>query len=279
MKRAGRKGEGKFERISWDEALETIPARLKAIAKENPEEILPYSYAGTMGLLQGGSMDRRFFHRLGASLLDRTICSTAGMFGMRYTVGASVGTNPETVDQAKYILIWGSNIITSNIHLWRYMLKARSRGAKIVTIDPLRTRTGDQSDEHIPIMPGTDGALALGMMHVIIRDGLQDQDYIDRYTIGFDALKRRVEEYPPSRVSEITGVSETTIERFTREYATHSPGFIRVNYGLQRHAGGGMAGRNIFFLTALLRSGAFPGGRAGLGYYGRFQYNHSGPEA
>ena len=278
MKRAGRKGEGKFERISWDEALETITARLKAITEQNPQSILPYSYAGTMGLLQGGSMDRRFFHRLGASLLDRTICSTAGMFGMRYTVGASVGTNPETVDQTKYILIWGSNIITSNIHLWRYMLKARSRGAKIVTIDPLRTRTGDQSDEHIPIMPGTDGALALGMMHVIIRDGLQDQDYIDRYTIGFDALKRRVEEYPPSRVSEITGVSETTIERFTREYATHSPGFIRVNYGLQRHAGGGMAVRNIFCLPALIGSWRYPGGGAVLSTSGFFKYNYAALE-
>src|SRR6266704_2335004 len=278
MKRAGRKGKGKFERISWDEALETITARLKAITEQNPQSILPYSYAGTMGLLQGGSMDRRFFHRLGASLLDRTICSTAGMFGMRYTVGASVGTNPETVDQTKYILIWGSNIITSNIHLWRYMLKARSRGAKIVTIDPLRTRTGDQSDEHIPIMPGTDGALALGMMHVIIRDGLQDQDYIDRYTIGFDALKRRVEEYPPSRVSEITGVSETTIERFTREYATHSPGFIRVNYGLQRHAGGGMAVRNIFCLPALIGSWRYPGGGAVLSTSGFFKYNYAALE-
>src|SRR5690242_373994 len=204
MRRVGAKGEGRFARISWDDALDEIAARFKSIAAsvDGPQAILPYSYAGTMGLLQGGSMDRRFFHRLGASLLDRTICSSAGMYGMRYTVGASVGTNPETVHRAKYILIWGSNIITSNIHLWRYILKARSQGAKIVTIDPLRTRTGDQSDEHIPIMPGTDGALALGMMHIIIRDGLQDQDYIDQYTIGFDQLRSRIEEYPPARVSE-----------------------------------------------------------------------------
>ena len=200
MKRTGRKGEGKFERISWDEALTVISEKLREIAKENPESILPYSYAGTMGLLQGGSMDRRFFHRLGASLLDRTICSTAGMYGMRYTVGASVGTNPETVDQARYILIWGSNVITSNIHLWRYILKARSQGAKIVTIDPLRTRTAEQSDEHIPIMPGTDGALALGMMHIILRDGLHDQDYIDRHTLGIEELRTRVAEYTTARV-------------------------------------------------------------------------------
>ena len=278
MKRAGRKGEGKFERISWDEALDTIATRLQAIAKDNPQSILPYSYAGTMGLLQGASMDRRFFHRLGASLLERTICSHAGMYGMRYTVGASVGTNPETVDQAKYILIWGSNIITSNIHLWRYILRARSQGAKIVTIDPLRTRTGEQSDEHIAIMPGTDGALALAMMHIIIRDGLQDQDYIDRYTLGFDALKERVKEYPPSRVSHITGIPETTIERITHEYATHSPAFIRVNYGLQRHAGGGMSVRNIFCLPALLGSWRYPGGGAVLSTSGFFKYNYAALE-
>jgi anaerobic selenocysteine-containing dehydrogenase len=273
MQRAGRKGEGKFERISWDEALATIAAKLQLIAGENPESILPYSYAGTMGLLQGSSMDRRFFHRLGASLLDRTICSTAGMFGMRYTVGASVGTNPETVDQAKYILIWGSNIITSNIHLWRYILKARSRGAKIVAIDPLRTKTGEQSDEHIAIMPGTDGALALAMMHIIVRDGLQDEDYIDRYTIGYDRLKPRLEEFPPARVSGITGISADTIERITHEFAANAPAFIRVNYGLQRHAGGGMAVRNIFCLPALLGSWRYPGGGALLSTSGFFKYN------
>jgi anaerobic selenocysteine-containing dehydrogenase len=278
MKRTGQKGEGKFERISWNEALDTIATKLKAIARDNPESILPYSYAGTMGLLQGGSMDRRFFHRLGASLLDRTICASAGMYGMRYTVGASVGTNPETVDQAKYVLIWGSNIITSNIHLWRYILKARSRGAKIVTIDPLRTRTGEQSDEHIAIMPGTDGALALAMMHIVVRDGLQDQDYIDRYTIGFDRLKSRLHEYPPSRVSKITGISEETIERITHEYAANSPAFIRVNYGLQRHAGGGMAVRNIFCLPALVGSWRYPGGGAVLSTSGFFKYNYAALE-
>jgi anaerobic selenocysteine-containing dehydrogenase len=273
MKRTGRKGDGRFERISWDEALDTIAVRLKSIARGNPQSILPYSYAGTMGLLQGSSMDRRFFHRLGASLLDRTICSTAGMFGMRYTVGASVGTNPETVDQAKYILIWGSNVITSNIHLWRYILKARARGAKIVTIDPLLTKTGEQSDEHIAIMPGTDGALALAMMHIIIRDGLQDQDYIDRYTIGYEQLRARVREYAPARVSEITSISEETIERITHEYAANAPAFIRVNYGLQRHAGGGMAVRNIFCLPALVGAWRYPGGGAVLSTSGFFKYN------
>src|SRR5262249_46332449 len=144
--------------------------------------------------------------------------------------GASVGTNPETVDQAKYILIWGSNLITSNIHLWRYVLKARSRGAKIVTIDPLRTRTAEQSDEHIAIMPGTDVALALRMIHVILRDGLEDQDYIERYTVGFDELRTRAQEYAPSKVSTITGIPSATIERIAHEYSKNSPSFIRLNY-------------------------------------------------
>jgi anaerobic selenocysteine-containing dehydrogenase len=273
LRRVGRKGERSFERISWDQALDVIAVRLESIAKENPQSILPYSYAGTMGLVQGGSMDRRFFHRLGASLLDRTICSTAGMYGMRYTVGASVGTNPETVDQAKYILIWGSNIITSNIHLWRYILKARSQGAKIVTIDPIRTRTAEQSDEHIAIMPGTDGALALGMMHIILRDGLEDLDYIDRHTLGIEKLRTRAQEYTPARVSEITGIPEATIERLTQEYATAVPQFIRVNYGLQRHAGGAMAVRNIFCLPALVGAWRHPGGGALLSSSGFYKYN------
>jgi anaerobic selenocysteine-containing dehydrogenase len=270
MKRVGPKGSGRFERISWDEALDTVAGRLKAIAKDDPQSILPYSYAGTMGLLNGSSMDLRFFHSIGASLLDRTICATAGMFGMRYTVGASVGTNPETVDQAKFILIWGSNIITSNIHLWRYILRARANGARIVTIDPLRTKTAEQSDEHIPIMPGTDGALALGLMHVIVRDGLQDQDYIDRHTIGYGDLSKRVQEYPPSRVSEITGIPVETIERIAHEYAKAQPSFIRLNYGLQRHAGGGMAVRTIFCMPALVGAWRHPGGGALLssgGFY------------
>lgn len=278
MKRAGRKGEGRFERISWNEALDTVAAKLKEIAKDDPQSIVPYSYAGTMGLLQSASMDRRFFHRLGASLLDRTICATAGMFGMRYTVGASVGTNPETVDRAKYALIWGSNIITSNIHLWRYILKARANGARVVCIDPLRTRTAEQSDEHIAIMPGTDAAFALGMMHIILRDGLQDQDYIDRHTIGFSGLRQRVEEYTPAKVSEITGISQDTIERITHEYAANSPAFIRVNYGLQRHAGGGMAVRSIFCLPALVGAWRYPGGGALLSTGGFYRLNYAALE-
>lgn len=260
MKRIGPKGAGAFERISWDEALDLAAQRLTAIARDNPESILPYSYAGTMGLLQGSSMDRRFFHALGASLLDRTICATAGMFGMRYTVGASVGTPPETVDRAKLILVWGSNMITSNLHLWRLVLKAKSQGARIVAIDPLRTRTAEHCDEHIAIIPGTDGALALAMMHVILREGLEDRDYLERHTIGFPELRQRVLEYPPDRVATITGIPEGTIERLAREYATTSPSFIRLNYGMQRHRGGGMAVRAVFCLPALTGAWRHPGG-------------------
>ena len=274
MKRVGPKGRGEFARISWDEALDAAAGKFQAIARENPESILPYSYAGTMGLLQGQSMDRRFFHRLGASLLERSICSNAGMFGMRYTMGASVGTNPETVDRAKYILIWGSNVITSNIHLWRYILRAREAGARVVTIDPIRTKTGEQSDEHVAIMPGTDGAFALGMMHIILRDGLQDQDYIDKYTVGFADLAARVKEYPPDRVAGITGVPADTLERITHEYAANSPSFIRLNYGLQRHKGGGMAVRTIFCLPALVGAWRYPGGGALLSSSGYFQFDY-----
>jgi anaerobic selenocysteine-containing dehydrogenase len=270
MKRVGPKGIGRFEQISWDEALDVVSTRLKTIARDDPQSILPYSYAGTMGLLNGQSMDRRFFHALGASLLDRTICATAGMYGMRYSLGASVGTNPETVDQAKYILIWGSNVITSNIHLWRYILGARANGARVVTIDPLRTRTAEQSDEHVPIMPGTDAALALGMMNVIVHEGLQDQDYVDRYTVGFAGLRKRLEEYPPDRVAEITAVPAETVVRLAREYANAKQSFIRLNYGLQRHAGGGMAVRTIFCMPALIGAWRYPGGGALLsssGFY------------
>jgi len=275
MKRVGPKGSGRFERITWDQALDSISSKLTTIAAQDPQSILPYSYAGTMGLLNGSSMDRRFFNCLGASLLDRTICATAGGLGMRYTVGASVGTNPETVDRAKFILIWGSNIITSNLHLWRYILRARAAGARVVTIDPLRTRTAEQSDEHIPIMPGTDAALALGLMNVILREKLQDDDYISRFTVGFEQLRKRIEEYPVDRVSEITGIPADTIERIARDYATSQPSFIRANYGLQRHAGGGMAVRAIFCLPALIGAWKYPGGGALLstgGFYARLNF-------
>lgn len=177
LKRIGAKGEGKFAPITWDEALDEIASRFTQLAEsdEGAETILPYSYAGTLGLVQSQSMDRRFFHRLGASLLDRTICASAGVAGYRATIGASVGTDPERFHEARLIILWGTNTITSNVHLWTQITEAKKRGARVVCIDPRRTRTADASDEHIAPLPGTDGALGLGMMHVIFRDGSEDK--------------------------------------------------------------------------------------------------------
>src|SRR5436190_5060880 len=176
MKRTGNKGDGRFERISWDEALDTIAARFSAIAESDagPQAILPYSYAGTMGLLQYGSMDRRFFHRLGASLLDRTICATAGKAGWAAAIGASIGTDVEQFEHSKLILIWGSNPIVSNLHFWSRAQEAKRRGATLVAIDPYRSATAEKCHEHLALMPGTDAALALGIMHVLIAEDLVD---------------------------------------------------------------------------------------------------------
>src|SRR6266404_8548953 len=193
LRRVGRKGEGKFERIEWDEALSTIAARFKEIAasSDGPQAILPYSYAGTMGLLQYGSMDRRFFYKLGASLLDRTICSTAGKVGYVATIGAAIGIDLEQFENARLILIWGSNPIVSNLHLWSRVQEAKRRGAKLIAIDPYRSQTAEKCHLHLALLPGTDAALALGMVHVLIAEDLLDHDYIDRYTLGFEQLKAR----------------------------------------------------------------------------------------
>src|SRR5919201_896816 len=253
MRRIGRKGEGKFERISWDAALDEIAARLKALAAENPETILPCSYAGTMGMVQYSSMDRRFFHKLGASLLDRTLCSTAGKFGLKATLGGSVGMDPERFDEAKLIILWGANPIVSNLHLWSRVQEAKRRGAKVIAIDPYRSLSAEKCTQHVALLPGTDGALALGMMHVLIREDLLDRNYIARYPLGFDAPRSGVlAEYPPQRVAQICGISTEEIVQLAREYGTIKPAAIRLNYGMQRHAGGGIAARTITCLPALV---------------------------
>ncbi len=270
MKRVGPKGKGQFVRITWDEAADTIARRFRAIAKspDGPQAILPYSYAGTMGQLQGSSLDRRFFHRLGASLLDRTICATAGGAGCDVTLGTRAALDPETVVRARTIINWGSNTSVTNMHLWVLMHQARKRGATIITIDPYQSRTAARSDWWLPIRPGTDAALALGLMHVSWREGWQDQDYLDRYCLGGDALRERaLNEYPPERVAAITGIDVGDVERLAREYATSmsergGPSFIRLNYGLQRHAGGGMAVRTICCLPAVIGAWRYPGGGA-----------------
>jgi len=248
QKRVGKKGEGKFKRISWDEALDEIATRLKAL---DPETILPCSYAGTMGMVQYMSMDRRFFHRLGASLLDRTLCSSAGKAGIKATLGGSVGMDPERFDEAKLIILWGANPVVSNLHLWSRVQEAKRRGAKIVAIDPYRSLSAEKCTQHVALLPGTDGALALAMMHVLIAEDLIDRDYIEKYTLGFDELSERVKQYTPQWAAQVCGLAAEVIVQLARDYATIKPAAIRLNYGMQRHAGGGIAARTIACLPAL----------------------------
>ena len=258
MKRKAPKGGGKgdfsdFERITWDEALVTIASRFHSIAAEfGGEAILPYSYGGTLGILNGGSMDRRFFHRLGASRLDRTICSSTGEAGIRSVYGQKLGTEPEQFAQSRYIIAWGANIHGNNVHLWPFVEEAKRNGAKLVVIDPYRTKTARLADWHIAIRPGTDVALALGMMHIIINERLYDADYVGRYTLGFDQLKAKVQEYPPQQVAEWTGIPAQDIVRLAREYARTRPAAIRLNYGIQRVENGGMAVRAVCMLPCLI---------------------------
>jgi len=259
----------------WNEAIEEIATRLNEIraSPDGPQAILPYSYAGTMGLIQGSSMDRRFFHLIGASLLDRTICSMAGTMGMRMTVGANIGADPETIPESDLILLWGTNTLTANPHLWPIILEARERGAKIIAIDPIRTRTAAQCDEWIGIRPGTDAALALGMMNVLFELGLEDNEYIAAHTVGAEQLRERARDYSPERVSSITGIPAETIVSLGERYARSNAAFIRVNYGLQRHAGGGMAVRTIACLPALTGHWRKPGGGVQLSSSANFAFD------
>jgi anaerobic selenocysteine-containing dehydrogenase len=256
MRRVGPKGLGRFERISWDEALDTIAARLRPIAARDPEAILPYSYAGTMGLVQGDSMSARFFHKLGASRLDRTICASAGAAGITYTLGGKVGMDVEQFQDAKVILIWGGNPIASNVHFWMRAQEARRRGAILVAIDPYRSLTAEKCQIHIAPLPGTDAALALGLMHILIRDDLLDHDYIAQHTLGFDEMKARAMDWTPQRVADTCGIPVEQIEQLAQLYGATArsgqPVAIRLNYGLQRVRGGGMAVRNVCCLPALV---------------------------
>jgi len=275
LRRVGPKGSGRFERTSWESALGEIADRLNAIrdSSDGAQAILPYSYAGTMGMVQGSSMDRRLFHRIGASMLDRTICSMAGTVGMRMTVGANVGADPEGIPHSDLILLWGTNTLTANPHLWPFVLEARERGARVIAIDPIRTRTAAQCDEWISIRPGTDAALALGMMHVLFERGLEDAAYLDAYTLGADQLRERAREYSPERVSGITGVPVDTIVALAEQYGRSKAAFIRVNYGLQRHRGGGMAVRTIACLPAVTGHWRRPGGGVQLSSSANFSFD------
>jgi anaerobic selenocysteine-containing dehydrogenase len=275
LRRVGPKGSGRFERTTWDSALGEIADRLNEIrsSSDGPQAILPYSYAGTMGMVQGSSMDRRFFHRIGASMLDRTICSMAGTVGMRMTVGANVGADPEGIPDSDLVLLWGTNTLTANPHLWPFVLEARERGTKIIAIDPIRTRTAAQCDEWIAIRPGADAALALGMMHVVFDRGLEDAAYLDAHTLGADQLRERAGEYSPERVSAITGVPVETIVSLGERYGRSKAAFIRVNYGLQRHRGGGMAVRTIACLPAVTGHWRRPGGGVQLSSSANFTFD------
>ncbi|MCS0660885.1 molybdopterin-containing oxidoreductase family protein [Massilia terrae] len=277
LRRVGKKGEGKFERISWDEALNEIAARLHNIAARDPQGILPYSYCGTMGLVQGETMSSRFFNKLGASLLERTICATAGATGYKYTVGGSMGTDLEHFQDAKLILIWGGNPIASNLHFWTRAQEAKRRGAKLVAIDPYRSLTAEKCHQHIALLPGTDAALALGMMHVLIAEDLLDHDYIARHTLGFEQLKERAAEWTPERTAATCGITVDEVLNLAREYGEtarrHEPVAIRMNYGLQRVRGGGMAVRSIACLPALIGAWRHAAGGVQLSTSGSFPSN------
>ena len=277
LKRTGPKGSGQFTPVSWDEALGDIAARLAHIAARDPQAIQPYSYAGTMGLVQGESMDRRFFHRLGASLLARTICATAGGEGLVHTLGAKVGMKVEFFAEAQLILIWGSNSIGSNLHFWRIAQQAKRDGARLVCIDPRKSETAEKCHEHLQLRPGTDAALALALMHELIVHDWLDHDYLARHTLGWEQLRERALQWPPERAAEVCGLPVEQIRRLAHDYGTTRPAAIRLNYGVQRAHGGANAVRAIASLPALTgawrhraggvllsSSGSFPVDRAAL---------------
>lgn len=283
MRRIASKGRGVrnredveqiFARISWDEAYDEIARRFGEISTQfGPEAILPYSYAGTTALLSYASMDRRFFHRLGASQLDRTICSTTGGEALISVLGRKIGTDPELFPRARYIIAWGANIHGNNVHLWPFIEEARRNGAKLVVIDPYRTRTAQCADWFLPINPGTDSALAFGMMHVIIAEKLYDSDYVAKHVNGFDELVKRVHDYPPHRVSEWTGIAAEDIVKLACEYATTAPAVIRVNYGVQRSQNGGTNVRAIAMLPCIVGAWKHAGGGIQLSCSGAFKVN------
>ncbi len=274
QRRVGPKGEGRFERISWDEALGEIARRFQSITAEfGPESVLPYSYAGTMGILNGSSMDRRFFHRLGASRLDRTICSATGTAALNLTLGQRTGTEPEQFAHSRCIIAWGASILSTNVHLWPFIVEARRAGAKLYVIDPLPTKTAQLADVHLAINPGSDTALALGMMHIIFRDGLEDEDYLERHCEGWQQLKEKVKAYTPSKVSIWTGLTVEQIEGIAHDYATCRPSIIRMNYGIQRNERGGMAAHAVSLLPAVIGSWKEVGGGFQLSTSSGFPFN------
>ncbi|MDZ5471468.1 molybdopterin oxidoreductase family protein [Bacillus sp. 31A1R] len=274
LKRVGKKGEGKFEQISWDEAIETITNQWKMLIKnDGPESILPYSFYGNMGRLNAEGMDRRFFYRMGASLLDQTICQAAGSVGYQYTMGGSFGMDPEDTIHSKLIIFWGINAVSTNMHQVALAQKARKNGAEIVVIDVHKNQTGRLADWFIPILPGTDAALALGLMHILFAEKLVDDAFLKEHTIGYDELKEHVKTYDPVSVSEITGVPVDDIYKLARMYGKTSPSFIRIGNGIQHHDNGGMCIRTISCLPALTGQWKVKGGGAIKGNSGYLAFN------
>ncbi|MBC7470759.1 MAG: molybdopterin oxidoreductase family protein [Ramlibacter sp.] len=251
LRRVGPKGSGRYEPVGWDEALDDIAARLHEIAGRDPEAILPYSYCGTMGLVQGEGMAARFFNRLGASLLDRTICAAAGGEGLVQTLGGKIGMKVEFFAESKLIVIWGSNSIASNLHFWRLAQVAKRNGAKLVCIDPRKTETADKCHDHLQLRPGTDAALALSLMRELIVNDWLDHDYIARYTLGWEGLRERALLWTVERAAGICGIPAQQIRDLARDWGTIKPAAIRLNYGMQRVRGGGNATRAIACLPAL----------------------------
>ncbi len=260
LRRVGPKGSGEFVVVSWDEALRDIASRLTGIAARDPQAIVPYSYAGTMGLVQGESMAARFFNRLGASRLDRTICSSAGGEALAATYGGKIGMHTENYAQSKLILIWGSNSIASNLHFWTYAQEAKRHGAKLICIDPRKTETADKCHEHIALLPGTDGALALGLMHELIVNDWLDHDYIERHTEGWPKLRERALQWAPERAAAVCGIGADVLRSLARDYGTTKPAAIRLNYGMQRAHGGGNAVRLVAVLPCLVGAWRDPAG-------------------
>ena len=253
MRRVDKKGRGRFERVSWDEALDDVAAKIMRIIEEDgPTAVLPYSYMGTQGMIQGASLDRRFFARLGATRLERKICGSAGGSGVTATLGTSTGILPEDVVHSRFIVLWGTNTVVTNLHLWPFINRAKKNGAVVVVIDPMETRTAARADWHVRPLPGTDAALALGMMHVIVEEGWHDAEYVDRYTLGFDRLRDRIAGFTPERAAEITGLVPREIIELARAYATTRPATIRTLVGMEHHANGAMTLRTIACLPALV---------------------------
>jgi anaerobic selenocysteine-containing dehydrogenase len=252
LKRVGKKGEGRFEPVSWDEALDTIAQRLKRVAADDPQSVLPYSYAGTMGLVQGEAMAARFFNRLGASRLDRTICASAGGDALVATYGAKVGMHVAQFAHSQLILIWGSNPIASSVHFWNYAQQAKRAGAHLVCIDPRHSETAEKCQQHVALLPGTDGALALGLMHELISHDWLDHDYLSRHVHGWPALREKALLWPPERTAATCGIQADTVRELARRYGTTRAAAIRLNYGMQRVRGGGNATRLIALLPCLV---------------------------